>query len=203
MSNNVTKWLLRQTVSLLLFYGHLLSMCEGSHYIKCKCLARGLLINCHLFSNRLCIISDHMSDYCDSDRMEPVILSPNGNMTSLLIKLKRETYVPNMNCTLSLRAPPNYGLMAFITKLKLRRITSHQMDKLEFSSNNQTLLRMHGLNQEVVPRKTILTGMATNQLDIHFMSENVHKSLAGKGFKIIVNLYTSTLLVEVPELIHF
>lgn len=132
-----------------------------------------------------------MNDYCDRAHSVPIVLSPTGNMSAILIKLKRETYKANMDCTISLRAPPNYGLMAFITKLKLRRFNAQQADMLEFTSNNLTLLRMHGLNQEVVPRKTILTGLSTNQLDVHFLSDNTHRSLAGKGFKIVINLYTN------------
>ena len=136
---------------------------------------------------------DHMSDFCDPVHPSaPIELSPNGNQSAILIKLKRETYRANMNCTISVRAPPNYGLMAFITKLKLRRISTNRADKLEFTSTNVTLLRMHGLNQEVIPRKTILTGADNNQLDVHFASENSNKVLAGKGFKIVVNLYSST-----------
>jgi len=134
-----------------------------------------------------------MSEYCDRANSMPIVLSPKSNMSAILIKLKRETYKANMNCTISLQAPPNYGLMAFITKLKLRRINANRADKLEFTSHNLTLLRMHGLNQEVVPRKTILTGLSTNQLDVHFESDSSQKSLAGKGFKIIINLYTSML----------
>lgn len=159
---------------------HLLSLCEGSHYIKYQ-----------------------MSDYCDpGHRLPPIELQPNGNRTAILIKLKREAYRSGMDCTITVRAPPNYGLMAFITKLKLRRISATKADRLEFlsptaagssSGQNLTLLRMHGLNQEVMPRKTILTGFVANQLDIHFVSEVSSKTLAGKGFKVVVNLYSNVL----------
>ncbi|KAI2806990.1 hypothetical protein BLOT_008952 [Blomia tropicalis] len=123
----------------------------------------------------------------------PIMLTPNSNMTAILLKLKRETYRPGMNCKITFQAPPNYGLMAFITKIKLRRISHNRADKLEFISHNITLLKMHGVNQEVVPRKTILTGLDRNVLDIHFMSEQSQLTLAGKGFKIVVNLYTNVM----------
>lgn len=134
-----------------------------------------------------------MSDYCDDEhQLAPIELQPNGNRTAILIKLKREMYRGSMDCTITVKAPPNYGLMAFITKLKLRRITASRADKLEFlSPGNLTLLRMHGLNQEVMPRKTILTGMTANTIDVHFVSDSSSKTLAGKGFKVVVNLYSS------------
>lgn len=164
--------------------------CDGSHYIKCKPEKGPYLLKVH---NLSLFPADQMSDYCDGEHPSaPIELSPHGNLSAILIKLKRETYRGNLNCTLTFQAPPHYGLMAFITKLKLRRISASRADTLEFISRNVTLLRMHGTNQEVVPRKTILTGVESNQLEVHFASENSHKMLAGKGFKIIINLYSST-----------
>ncbi|OTF70468.1 hypothetical protein BLA29_011485, partial [Euroglyphus maynei] len=118
--------------------------------------------------------------------MNLIEMQPYSNMTAIMIKLKRESYKPNMNCTINLSVPTSYGLMAFITKLKLRRFHS-KADYIEFLTNGHSLIRFHGINQEMVPKKTILT--SSDIMTIRFVSEPQYYSLPGKGFKIIVNLF--------------
>lgn len=110
-------------------------------------------------------------------------------MTAVMIKLKRESYKPDMNCTLYLKVPPGYGLLAFVVKLKMRR-SANKADFIEFYSNTHSLIRFHGNNEEMEPTKTIITGIENDLMVIRFVSESIHHSLPGKGFKIIANLYT-------------
>lgn len=127
-----------------------------------------------------------MSDYCDQTKINLIEMQPHSNMTAIIIKLKRESYKPNMNCSIHLNVPSPYGLMAFITKLKMRRLQS-KADYIEFITNGHSLIRFHGINQEMVPKKTILTSSET--MTIRFVSEPQYYSLPGKGFKIVVNLF--------------
>nr|XP_046914288.1 uncharacterized protein LOC124495019 [Dermatophagoides farinae] len=130
-----------------------------------------------------------MSDYCDQTKMNIIEMQPYSNMTAIMIKLKRELYKPNMNCSIHLMVPPSYGLMAFVTKLKMRRF--HQKaDYIEFITNGHSLIRFHGINQEMVPKKTILT--SSDMMTIRFVSEPQYYTLPGKGFKIVVNLFAPT-----------
>lgn len=84
--------------------------------------------------------------------------------------------------------------MAFVTKLKMRRFNAHKADKLEFSTPGHSLLTYYGMNQDVTPKKTILTKSDDSQLMIHFSSVSNFFTLAGKGFKIVVNLYTGNIV---------
>ncbi|UXI18942.1 dehydrodolichyl diphosphate synthase-like [Sarcoptes scabiei] len=166
-----TKNFLLSIVSIGLF---VLSCCQGSHYTKY-----------------------HISDFCTEISSNRVIeLRPNSNMTAIMIKLKRESYRPRMNCTIRLTTMPGFGLMAFVTKLKLRRYNSLS-DYIEFVSNNQSLIKFLGNNQEIVPKKTILTNSVQNvMMIIRFVSDSFHYSLQGKGFKIVVNLYSPIINQE-------
>lgn len=133
-----------------------------------------------------------MSDYCDQTKMNIIEMQPYSNMTAIMIKLKRELYKPNMNCSIHLMVPPSYGLMAFVTKLKMRRF--HQKaDYIEFITNGHSLIRFHGINQEMVPKKTILT--SSDMMTIRFVSEPQYYTLPGKGFKIVVNLFARKLII--------
>lgn len=122
------------------------------------------------------------------------MLQPNSTMSAIFIRLKREFYQPAMNCTVKVLAPPNYGLMALITKIKMRRFGHGVSDSLDFSSQSHTLLKLFGMNEEIIPKKTILTKIDESQLNINFVSVHNYFSLPGKGFKIVVNLYTGTVV---------
>ncbi|KAH9412363.1 Suppressor of tumorigenicity 14 protein [Dermatophagoides pteronyssinus] len=148
-----------------------------------------ILISSISFSNGSHYMKYHMSDYCDQTKINLIEMQPHSNMTAIIIKLKRESYKPNMNCSIHLNVPSPYGLMAFITKLKMRRLQS-KADYIEFITNGHSLIRFHGINQEMVPKKTILTSSET--MTIRFVSEPQYYSLPGKGFKIVVNLFAPT-----------
>lgn len=117
---------------------------------------------------------------------------PNTNTTAVMIKLRREFYKPNMNCTLIVKAPPGYGLTLFFTKFKLRRQNNKKVDRLEIinKQDGTVLARYFGHNQDELPKRHVVANQ--NVLLINFLSDHFafSTSLVGKGFKMVVNLHS-------------
>ena len=79
-------------------------------------------------------------------------------------------------------------------KNKCEKEKCHQKaDYIEFITNGHSLIRFHGINQEMVPKKTILT--SSDMMTIRFVSEPQYYTLPGKGFKIVVNLFARKLII--------
>lgn len=107
-----------------------------------------------------------------------------------LLKLKRETYKPNLDCNVTIKAPINYGIIAFVKKIKLRKFRSFE-DSLEvISDNNMTSIKWFGNNEEITPKINFISNPSKGEIDILFHSENFFLSLSDKGFKIILTVYT-------------
>ncbi|CAG2100183.1 unnamed protein product [Medioppia subpectinata] len=97
-------------------------------------------------------IIDYISDYCGLLKGSTVQLAANVKPSVALFKLKRETYKPNLDCEVTVRAPPNYGLIAYVKRIKLRKFYAYE-DSLEvISDNNNTSYKWLGNNEEMHPK---------------------------------------------------
>lgn len=107
-----------------------------------------------------------------------------------MLKLKRESYKPNLNCSLIVKAGPNYGLVAFIHKVKLRRYySSEDVLKVIADNNRNTSLVWHGTNQEVSPKLSLFSSDDKGSIKISFASGNFKLMLSSKGLRIIFTIY--------------
>ncbi|XP_054164829.1 neuropilin and tolloid-like protein 1 [Oppia nitens] len=110
--------------------------------------------------------------------------------TYALFKLKRETYKPNMDCNVTIKAPPNYGVIAYVKRVKLRKLYSLE-DSLEVISDyNMTSYQWLGTNEELLPKVNVVSSASKGEIYVIFRSENFALSLYSKGFKIILTLFT-------------
>ena len=116
-------------------------------------------------------------------------MGPNGKFVALL-KLKRETYKPNLDCNVTIRAPNSYGIIAYVSKIKLRKLRSLE-DSLEvISDNNMTSLKWFGNNEEMTPKINLISTANRGEIYVLFKSENFVLSLSSKGFKIVLTTFT-------------
>lgn len=108
-----------------------------------------------------------------------------------LLKLKRETYQKNLNCNITIKAPLNYGIIAYIKKVKLRK--SHNFEDFlqvtaDKDANNS--LSWLGTNEELLPKNNIASNPSKGEINVFFKSQNFTISLPSKGFKIIFTVFT-------------
>ena len=138
-------------------------------------------------------ILDYISNYCGHLRGSTIHLGVNGKSSVALLKLKRETYKPNLDCNVTIKAPLNHGIIAYVKRLKLRRFRSTK-DSLEvISDNNLTSLKWLGNNEEILPKKSLISNSVRGEIYVVFRSENFILSLSSKGFKIVLTTYTRKL----------
>jgi hypothetical protein len=112
-----------------------------------------------------------------------------GKPSVALLKLKRETYRPNLDCKVTVKAPINYGIIAHIIKVKLRKSYLSE-DILQVSSDNNSSLLWSGNNEEITPEVSIISNPNKGEINVVFKSQNFNLALADKGFKIVLTIYT-------------
>ncbi len=110
-----------------------------------------------------------------------------------MLKLKRETYKPNLDCSVRIQAPRNYGIIAMVKKIKLREYNSME-DILQMSADrdNTTTMTWFGTNEEISPHVTLISKPNLGGINVRFKAGNFDISLPNKGFRIILTTYTGT-----------
>lgn len=107
-----------------------------------------------------------------------------------LLKLKRETYKPNLDCNVTVKAPQNYGIIAYVKRIKLRKYYSYE-DSLEvISDNNMTSLKWFGNNEELTPKVSLISSANNGEIYFIFKSHILIQTLFSKGFKIVLTTFT-------------
>ena len=86
--------------------------------------------------------------------------------------------------------------------MKLRRLNSKHADILELFSGNHKLFHRQGYNQEDEPPGEWVADSPDNSLRIHFISDSFDMSLAGKGFKVYVTVFSCKFHFSLPCMIN-
>jgi hypothetical protein len=150
-----------------------------------------LILEEKLYKNIVIFIelSDYISHYCGSLKGSTIKLGDSGKSSVALLKLKRETYKPNLDCKVTVKAPLNYGIIAYISRVKLRKSYPFE-DILQVSSDNNSSLLWSGNNEEITPKVSIISNPSKGEINVVFKSQNFVLSLSSKGFKIVLTIYT-------------
>lgn len=136
-----------------------------------------------------------MSDFCDTLKGSVIKLgNSNKKETVALLKLKRETYKSNLDCYITVQAPENCGIIAFVKKVKLRKSNiSHDILEISADDKNATMIKWYGTNQEIFPKVNIITKSNSGFINVKFRTGDFVVSLPNKGFKIVLTTFTSKL----------
>ena len=96
---------------------------------------------------------------------------------------------------MTIKAPHNYGISAYVKRIKMRKLYSYE-DSLEvISDNNMTSFKWFGNNEEVMPKVSLVSSANNGEIYVLFKSNNFAFSLHNKGFKIVLTTFTRKQLI--------